>query len=71
MAAVEAEAAPAARNASTETALSKVPWKKVAQWMVDHRGCYRYGNATVKKKYDELVQERKRMNRVTGEHYDY
>lgn len=30
--------------------LNKVPWKQVAEWMED-QGVYRYGNATVKKKY--------------------
>lgn len=29
---------------------AKVPWKQVAEYM-EKRGCYRYGNATVKKKY--------------------
>ncbi|KAJ9615766.1 hypothetical protein H2200_001843 [Cladophialophora chaetospira] len=29
---------------------NKVPWKQVAEWMED-QGTYKYGNATVKKKY--------------------
>jgi hypothetical protein len=35
---------------------SRVPWKQVAQWMED-RGTYRYGNATVKKKYLEVLKQ--------------
>lgn len=33
---------------------AKVPWKQVADYM-EKRGCYRYGNATVKKKYLEVM----------------
>ena len=36
-----------------EHELNKVPWKQVAEWMAN-RGSYRYGNATVKKKYVEV-----------------
>jgi hypothetical protein len=34
---------------------SKVPWKQVAEWMHE-QGTYRYGNATVKKKYLEELK---------------
>jgi len=33
-----------------------IPWKQVADFMA-HRGSYRYGNATVKKKYMEVLNE--------------
>lgn len=33
---------------------AKVPWKQVAEYM-EKRGCYRYGNATVKKKYLQVM----------------
>lgn len=35
---------------------AKVPWKQVAEYM-EKRGCYRYGNATVKKKYLEVMDD--------------
>jgi hypothetical protein len=34
---------------------AKVPWKQVAEYM-EKRGCYRYGNATVKKKYIQVME---------------
>ncbi|KIX01564.1 uncharacterized protein Z518_09290 [Rhinocladiella mackenziei CBS 650.93] len=37
--------------------VSKVPWKQVAEFM-ERRGAYRYGNATAKKKYLELLKAR-------------
>lgn len=35
---------------------AKVPWKQVAEYM-EKRGCYRYGNATVKKKYLKVLED--------------
>jgi formiminotetrahydrofolate cyclodeaminase len=35
---------------------AKVPWKQVAEYM-EKRGCYRYGNATVKKKYLKVMED--------------
>jgi hypothetical protein len=35
---------------------AKVPWKQVAEYM-EKRGCYRYGNATVKKKYLKVMDD--------------
>ncbi len=37
--------------------VNKVPWKQVAEYM-EGRGTYRYGNATVKKKYLEILKLR-------------
>ncbi|KIX98804.1 uncharacterized protein Z520_05265 [Fonsecaea multimorphosa CBS 102226] len=37
--------------------VNKVPWKQVAEYMAS-KGAYRYGNATVKKKYLEVLKTR-------------
>ncbi|OAL37488.1 hypothetical protein AYO20_03337 [Fonsecaea nubica] len=37
--------------------VNKVPWKQVAEYM-ESKGSYRYGNATVKKKYLEVLKTR-------------
>lgn len=66
--AVEAEAPPSTLAPRSADALNKVPWKKVAQWMVDHRGCYKYGNATVKKKYVELINEERNGGSTLAEY---
>ncbi|SPO00583.1 uncharacterized protein DNG_03332 [Cephalotrichum gorgonifer] len=34
----------------------KVPWKQVAKYIADNGGSYHFGNATCRKKWDELVQ---------------
>ena len=34
---------------------SKVPWKEVAKYIVDHGGSYHFGNATCRKRWDDLV----------------
>lgn len=57
MDAVEALAPPATKHPRSKELLDKVPWKKVAEWMERERGCYLYGNATVKKKYQELLKD--------------
>ncbi|KAK4940136.1 hypothetical protein LTR10_019671 [Elasticomyces elasticus] len=44
---------------------NKVPWKQVAEYMEGH-GSYRYGNATVKKKYLEILKERGISMRTKG-----
>lgn len=36
---------------------AKVPWKQVAEYMA-LRGAYKYGNATVKKKWTEVMAAR-------------
>ncbi|KAI8626823.1 hypothetical protein F5Y19DRAFT_478036 [Xylariaceae sp. FL1651] len=36
---------------------AKVPWKQVAAYIYEHDGSYHFGNATCRKKWDELVQE--------------
>jgi hypothetical protein len=40
-----------------ESALNKVSWKKVAELM-HSQGCYLYGNATTKKKYVQVREEK-------------
>jgi hypothetical protein len=37
--------------------MNKIPWKQVAEYM-EEQGTYRYGNATVKKKYLEVLKQR-------------
>lgn len=37
--------------------VNRIPWKQVAEWMED-QGSYRFGNATVKKKYLEQMRKR-------------
>jgi hypothetical protein len=37
--------------------VNKIPWKQVAEYM-EERGAYRYGNATVKKKYLDVLKQR-------------
>ncbi|KAI1426959.1 hypothetical protein F5Y12DRAFT_783541 [Xylaria sp. FL1777] len=36
---------------------SKVPWKQVATYIYEHDGSYHFGNATCRKKWDELVEQ--------------
>ncbi|KAI2642671.1 hypothetical protein GGS21DRAFT_486494 [Xylaria nigripes] len=35
----------------------KVPWKQVATYIYEHDGSYHFGNATCRKKWDELVEQ--------------
>ncbi|KAK4238970.1 hypothetical protein C8A03DRAFT_32969 [Achaetomium macrosporum] len=35
---------------------AKVPWKKVAEYIVSHGGTYHFGNSTCRKRWDELVR---------------
>ncbi|KAK4123043.1 hypothetical protein N657DRAFT_645765 [Parathielavia appendiculata] len=39
------------------TNTSKVPWKKVAEYIVAHGGSYHFGNSTCRKRWDDLVRE--------------
>ncbi|KAJ2997606.1 hypothetical protein NUW58_g598 [Xylaria curta] len=36
---------------------AKVPWKQVAAYIYEHDGSYHFGNATCRKKWDELVEQ--------------
>ncbi|KAI0408601.1 hypothetical protein F4802DRAFT_604842 [Xylaria palmicola] len=36
---------------------AKVPWKQVATYIYEHGGSYHFGNATCRKKWDELVEQ--------------
>ncbi|KAH6635959.1 hypothetical protein F5144DRAFT_486546 [Chaetomium tenue] len=51
--------AAAAAEREPPVASAKVPWKKVADHMVQHGGSYRFGNSTCRKRWDELVRERR------------
>jgi hypothetical protein len=47
------------RSVSTLTRrVNKIPWKQVAEYMAN-RGAYKYGNATVKKKWLEVMEARR------------
>lgn len=35
----------------------KVPWKRVAEFIHEKGGTYRFGYATCRKKWDELMEE--------------
>ncbi|KAK5071088.1 hypothetical protein LTS08_000278 [Lithohypha guttulata] len=63
--AVELFVPASATKLNGKEAAAKIPWKKVAEWMRDNRGCYLYGNATVKKKYVEETAKRKQVRRRT------
>ncbi|TRX89622.1 hypothetical protein FHL15_009531 [Xylaria flabelliformis] len=36
---------------------ARVPWKQVAAYIYEHDGSYHFGNATCRKKWDELVEQ--------------
>ena len=57
---VEAENAPERYPTEAQRKAAKVPWKQVAEYM-EKRGCYRYGNATVKKKYLMVMEDPLKM----------
>ncbi|KAI1505470.1 hypothetical protein F5X99DRAFT_404954 [Biscogniauxia marginata] len=38
---------------------AKVPWKQVADYITEHGGSYHFGNATCRKKWDDLVKQGK------------
>lgn len=41
----------------------KIPWKQVAEYIAKNGGSYHFGNATCRKKYDEI---RRTMNEKDG-----
>ena len=43
------------RKAPSSSGKSKIPWKQVADYIYDKGGSYHFGNATCRKKYDELM----------------
>ena len=51
---VEEQGGPESYFTEAQKKAAKVPWKQVAEYM-EERGCYRYGNATVKKKYLQVM----------------
>lgn len=36
---------------------SKIPWKQVASYIVEHGGSYHFGNTTCRRRWDTLVAE--------------
>jgi len=45
--------------------VNRIPWKQVAKYM-ENNGAYRYGNATVKKKYLEVLKTEPSLLRSEG-----
>ncbi|KAL1838457.1 hypothetical protein VTJ49DRAFT_2654 [Mycothermus thermophilus] len=46
---------------------SKIPWKRVAEYIVAHGGTYHFGNSTCRKRWDELCRDMTaRGKRVLG-----
>jgi hypothetical protein len=43
---------------------SKVPWKKVAEYIVAHGGSYHFGNSTCRKRWDDLVREQTALGKT-------
>ncbi|KAI0165856.1 hypothetical protein GGR57DRAFT_497324 [Xylariaceae sp. FL1272] len=43
--------------AGDDSTSAKVPWKKVATYISEHGGSYHFGNATCRKKWDDLVKD--------------
>ncbi|KAI1115124.1 hypothetical protein F5Y14DRAFT_147017 [Nemania sp. NC0429] len=43
--------------AKGDSTSAKVPWKQVATYIYEHDGSYHFGNATCRKKWDELVEQ--------------
>ncbi|KAK1780884.1 hypothetical protein QBC45DRAFT_371230 [Copromyces sp. CBS 386.78] len=39
------------------TTTTKIPWKQVAHYIVSHGGSYKFGNATVRKRWEELMRD--------------
>ncbi|KAK4223277.1 hypothetical protein QBC38DRAFT_373427 [Podospora fimiseda] len=42
---------------------TKIPWKKVAEYIATNGGSYHFGNSTCRKKWDEYVQEQIAMGK--------
>ncbi|MAD81768.1 MAG: hypothetical protein CL912_02295 [Deltaproteobacteria bacterium] len=38
----------------SDLAKSKIPWKQVAEYIASHGGSYHFGNATCRKRWDDL-----------------
>lgn len=45
---------------------AKIPWKRVAEWMVGAGASYKFGNSTVCKKWEELVEGAKKEGKDLG-----
>lgn len=44
-----------AKSKGENPARVKIPWKRVAEYIKNNGGSYHFGNATCRKKYDELA----------------
>ncbi|KAH8595643.1 hypothetical protein B0O99DRAFT_152269 [Bisporella sp. PMI_857] len=47
----------AVRKMMAKSSKSKVPWKQVGEYIANHGGSYHFGNATCRKKWDELQEQ--------------
>ncbi|KAI0118699.1 hypothetical protein GGR51DRAFT_570492 [Nemania sp. FL0031] len=47
----------AVRKLTKGDSSARVPWKQVAAYIYEHDGSYHFGNATCRKKWDELVEQ--------------
>lgn len=51
----------ATKRYSRSGAHEQVSWKRVSDYIVDNGGSYRFGNATCRKKWDELQAKEAKM----------
>ncbi|KXX80994.1 hypothetical protein MMYC01_205178 [Madurella mycetomatis] len=49
---------------SPDLKTAKIPWKKVAEYIVNNGGSYHFGNSTCRKRWDELVREQATLGKV-------
>ena len=45
----------------------KIPWKQVSERIYKRGGSYRFGNATCRKKWDEMFGDGQMQGNVTGD----
>ena len=45
----------------------RIPWKQVSERIYNRGGSYRFGNATCRKKWDEISEDERRMRDKAGE----
>ncbi|KAK3939305.1 hypothetical protein QBC46DRAFT_263540 [Diplogelasinospora grovesii] len=68
-----ARSSPGSSSSSYDLNSAKIPWKKVAEYIADNGGSYRFGNSTCRKRWDELVRTEtargKDVNRPFYEQY--
>ncbi|GAB1319987.1 Myb-like domain-containing protein [Madurella fahalii] len=49
---------------SADLKTTKIPWKKVAEYIVNNGGSYHFGNSTCRKRWDELVREQAALGKA-------